>query len=550
MKSTAFFNYPLIACFIFAFSNASLLAQVNLTESNLPILSINTNGQAVLNDDKITASMQLIDNGAGKINKITDVPNAYQGKIGIEFRGNTSLDLSDKKPYSIELRDDNDQPKNVALLGMPAESDWVLLAPFSDKSLIRDVLTYKLAGKLMEWSPKCRFVEVMFNGQYQGVYAVIEKIKRGKNRVNISKLKPTDQLGDSLTGGYIISFDKYHLNEEPIFLEIKDKKINGQEFLAPIKIVYPKALDITYLQKKYMRDWLIKFENVLVGPNFKDPVEGYRKYIDVQSFIDMIIMQEITRNVDGYRLSAYFHKDKDSKGGKLVAGPVWDFNIALGNANYCEGDKTFGWAMDFNNVCPEDGFGIHFWWQRLMEDDAFTAELATRWKTLRTTSLSSKNLTACIDTMSTELSDAQQRNFQQWDILRQWVWPNSFVGGTYGDEVTFLNQWLLTRAAWLDGKMAEFLEPKYIPADAFAPFIAPNPSDGHFKLNTYVSKYTDILVQIYDIQGHLLTTHIEKPILNGKYDFDLDLVAYPTGLYLYQILYNGNLQKTGKVVKY
>ncbi|MEY4905008.1 MAG: hypothetical protein RLZZ292_2823 [Bacteroidota bacterium] len=547
MKSISI--YALVACFICSLFSASLLAQVNLTESNLPILNINTNGLTVLNDDKITASMQLIDNGVGKINKITDAPNGYKGKIGIEFRGNTSLDLSDKKPYSIELRDNAGQTQDVALLGMPAESDWVLLAPFSDKSLIRDVLTYKLAGKFMAWSPKSRFVELIFNGQYQGVYAIVEKIKRGKNRVNISKLKPTDQAGDSLTGGYMISFDKYHLNEEPIFLEIKDRKINGQEFLAPIKIVYPKALEITYLQKNYMRNWLLKFENVLTSSNFKDSLDGYRKYIDVPSFIDMMIMQEITRNVDGYRLSAYFHKDKDSKGGKLVAGPVWDFNIALGNANYCEGDKTFGWAFDFNDVCPEDGFGIHFWWKRLMEDEAFTKELANRWKTLRKTSLSSKNLTACIDTMSTELSDAQQRNFQQWSILRKWVWPNSFVGDTYGDEVTFLNQWLSTRAAWIDGKMDEFLEPKYIPSDAFEPFIAPNPSDGRFKMHNYVSKYTDILVQIYDIQGHLLTKYVEKPTLNGKVDIDIDLFAYPTGLYLYQILYNGNLKKTGKLIK-
>src|SRR5690606_32226586 len=146
---------------------------------------------------------------------------------------------------------------------------------------------------------------------------------------------------------------------------------------------YPKADDIQPAQRQYIEDWMTAFEDLMASSEFADSVNGYAKYLDVQSFIDFVIINELTKNVDAYRLSTFFYKDKDSKDPRLHAGPVWDFNIAMGNANYCNGDSYIGWAMDFNDECIQDGWIIHFWWQHLWDDPAFRQRLVARWHELR-----------------------------------------------------------------------------------------------------------------------------------------------------------------------
>ena len=155
----------------------------------------------------IKADMGIIYNGPGVINKISDVPNDYKGKIGIEFRGSTSQSFP-KKPYGFETWDESGEDNDVKLLGMPKESDWTLNATYNDKTLMRDGLSYILAGSVMEYAPRVRYNELVINGQYRGIYLLVEKIKRDKNRVDISKIETTDNQGDALTGGYIIKIDK------------------------------------------------------------------------------------------------------------------------------------------------------------------------------------------------------------------------------------------------------------------------------------------------------------------------------------------------------
>ncbi|MBC7885579.1 MAG: CotH kinase family protein [Saprospiraceae bacterium] len=183
------------------------VGQVNFTKSNLPIIIIKTNGAQIQDEPKIMAEMHIINNGPGLENKITDTPNDYNGKIGIELRGSTSQWFP-KKPYGFETWDDIGEDNDIKLLGMPKESDWTLNATYNDKSLIRDGLSYILAGSIMEYAPRVRYNELILNGQYQGIYLLIEKIKRDKNRVDIAKIETTDILGDALTGGYILKFDK------------------------------------------------------------------------------------------------------------------------------------------------------------------------------------------------------------------------------------------------------------------------------------------------------------------------------------------------------
>ena len=314
-------------------------------------------------------------------NALSDGYNHYDGKIGIEIRG-ASSQWFEKKGYGFETRNADNSNNNVELLGMPTENDWVLHGPYSDKSLIRNALAYTMAGWIMEYAPRVRFCEVILNDEYQGVYLLTEKIKVDQNRVNVSKMDQNDIAGDELTGGYVIKFDKAQGAENGSWAsDFPPNDDAWQE--ARFLYHYPKPNDITLEQASYIQNFIKELEITLKSDDYAHLTNGYRKYIDVQSFIDYMFINEIGRNVDGYRLSTYMYKDRDSKNGKLRKGPVWDFNLAFGNVDYCIGPAVGGWAMDFYDFCPDDFWIIHFWWDRLREDEAFYREAAERWSALR-----------------------------------------------------------------------------------------------------------------------------------------------------------------------
>lgn len=183
----------------FYFANA----QVQFDSTNLPIILIDTQGNEIIDEPKIQARMKIIFNNDGKTNRISDSANIYNDYIGIEIRGSSSQ-MFPKKAYSIETRDSSGEDNDVSLLGFPEESDWVLYAPYSDKTLLRNVLAYKFANNLGRYASHTKFCEVFLNGDYIGVYVFMEKIKRDKNRVDIKKLEPEDNSGDALTGGYLL----------------------------------------------------------------------------------------------------------------------------------------------------------------------------------------------------------------------------------------------------------------------------------------------------------------------------------------------------------
>ncbi len=227
--------------FVFVYNQTS--GQVDFKKSNLPIIIINTNGNEILDDVKTSADLKIIYNGLGIENDINDVPTEYNGKIGIEYRGSTSLSFP-KFPYGFETRDETGEDKSVSLLGMPKESDWTLNASYNDKTLMRDGLAYILAGDIMAYAPRVRYTEVIINDEYQGIYLLVEKIKRDKNRVDIEKLEPTDNDGDALTGGYIIKLDK------------ETGSNSGQGWISPFK-PYTNAWQNTFFQFDYPKASLI-----------------------------------------------------------------------------------------------------------------------------------------------------------------------------------------------------------------------------------------------------------------------------------------------------
>jgi hypothetical protein len=529
----------------------SLVSAQTLTTTNLPILRINTNGQTIYDEPKITASMQIIDNGAGQLNNINDTPTGFDGKVGIEYRGSTSQ-FYPKKPYSIETLDDLGASKDFELLGMPKENDWALISPLNDKTLMRDVMAYNLASEVLPWAPRTRFVEVIINGQYEGVYVLLEKIKRDQNRVNISKLKPTDLAGDSLTGGYILKMDK--LNQGPGGDWVSDyPPYAGSQAQTYFQLHYPKNTDIAPAQRNYIENYLRTFEDSI--HNWKPNSVGipeYENWIDVDSWINYLLINEVSKNTDGYRLSSYFYKDRNDVNGKLIMGPVWDYNIAFGIGDYCQGQYPNGWAKDFNLACPDDGWVIHFWWEKLCRDTLFQQKVVSRWTDLRNTIWTNEKIMGKIDSISTLLSSnqAQSRNFLRWPVLNEYVWPNSFIGGTYISEVNFLKNWITDRLAWMDGNITKIGPTVSIPGFNYLDKaeVFPNPvrQNGELTIKYSTSGVDGATISLVDVSGRIVIEPQTLP--NGqREEYKLSLRNLPAGVYFYKIEAYGKKLKIGSV---
>lgn len=422
---------------------------VGLT-SNLPIVIINTNGVEIPDEPKIEGYMGIIDNGLGNVNNQYDPPNDFAGIIGIEVRGQ-SAQMYPKKSYGFETRDEQGENLNVPLLGMPEENDWILYAPYSDKSMLRNFISFYMGSKLDPYCSRIAYCEVIVNNDYKGVYLLMEKIKKDENRVSIAKLNPQDTSGNELTGGYILKVDKI----DPDFVYGTDgwKSFPSPPYPNAMNITfqyyYPKAEDLVQQQSNYIHDYVTASENALTGPSYSDPNVGYNVYLNTGSFIDQMILNEVAKEVDKYRYSTYFYKEKDSDGGKLFAGPAWDFNFGYSNVDYWPpGNDYTGWMYPL--VEPND-WGIMFWWKRLMEDPYFRNLSKTRWQNLRQNELSNEILHNAIDSITEYIDEAQQRNYERWPILGEYVYPNfNWQGNDYNDEVGFFETWFFNRLGWMD----------------------------------------------------------------------------------------------------
>jgi hypothetical protein len=293
-------------------------SDVQTFSSNLPIAIVDTLGGSIGQTTHRLNYAGFINTTTGGRARITDLPD-FIGRAGINIRGKSSTSFP-KKQYHLETWDEYDQDKDVSILGFPAESDWVLQGPYSDKSLMRNFLSYKWSNDVGRYAVRTRFIELFLNtggggvslSDYVGVYVLMERIKRNKNRVDIAKLDSNDNTEPDITGGYIIKKDKFDSGEPSFYTS------TGQHLIY----VEPKGTEITQAQANWIKGYLDEFESVLYDPNFTDPVDGYNKYIDVDSFLDIHILVELTKNIDGFRLSTYMFKDR---GGKLNMGPAFTF---------------------------------------------------------------------------------------------------------------------------------------------------------------------------------------------------------------------------------
>ncbi len=532
------------------------------TSSNLPIIVINTNGQTIPDDHKITADMGIIYNGEGVRNYLTDPLNNYNGKIGIEIRGSSSQ-MFPKKQYAVETRDSLGEDLKVSLIGFPEESDWVLYAPYNDKSLLRDVIAYKLMNEMGRYASRSKFCEVVLNNQYIGVYVLFEKIKRDPNRVNIKKLEPADSTGDALTGGYIIKIDKPDGEGNDGWTSPIPPHNNAWQRIE-YQYHYPKPEDITTVQKNYIKDFIFDFEAAMYGANFADTLLGYQHFIDVDSYVDYFICNETLKNVDSYRLSAFMYKDRESRNPKMFMGPVWDYNISMGNGDYYDVAVTSGYMFqtfetdyEFLN---EEIWVMPFWWRKLIHHQPFADKVHARWNELKNTVFNTNHVFHYMDSLVTYLNESQIRNFEHWPILGIYVWPNAYVGQTYNDEINYLKQWLTNRFNWLNqnmiGNPTDVEEVNPTLTDFSLEQNYPNPFNPTTKIkftvgDAYYASPARVLLRVYDILGNEIATLVNEEKFPGTYEVEFisssGIRNLASGIYYYR-LQAGSFNETKKMI--
>lgn len=369
--------------------------------TGLPVLFIYTdNKEPIASKDNYVNGTIFFD-GAGEFENLT-------APMRIKGRGNSTWSMP-KKPYRIKF----DEKQSMA--GFPANKDWVLLANYADKTSLRTEVAFNISRNTsLEYTPRTQHVEVFINDVYNGTYVLTEQLKIGKDRINVTDdgyLLEVDQLSRLDEGDVYFKTDRILLNIKDPDVELNSERYN------------------------WIRDFVIAAENALYGVNFKDPQNGYAKYIDVGSFVDWYLVNEITKNNDAKFFSSCYMNI--TPGGKLKMGPVWDYDIALGNVNY-------------NNNYDPTGFWIKNskWISRLFEDPAFVELVKERYNNLRGIILN--NIIAELNQDASYLSWSMIENNNKWGTLYTYTWPNDAIWGSYNNEIQYLKTWLSQRISWLD----------------------------------------------------------------------------------------------------
>lgn len=408
---------------------------------HLPVLLIEAY-ERVGDGEKAAGWMELVREHDGTLTDLDDAPRAWAGDIGIEIHG-ASSSVDPKHNYRLELRDDAGEDIDYPLLGLGADSDYVLHASYGDKTYLRNAFAYAIARSLAEdtgeWHPGTAYAEVFLNDTYLGIYAVTERIKRDGDRLDLPTPAASEAEGD-LSGGYVFKVD---YDRGDYFATARGTLIE------PID---PDDDEYSLEQNVYVRSWFDDFEAMMGGADYADETTGYPAWLDVDAWVDFILVNELAHNIDAYRLSTYHYKEAAPDGGLFHAGPVWDFDRAFGNVNYCWCYETDGWVIDDLIACGVE-YQFPFWWQRLLADEAFQDRLACRWEELRAGKLSDETMVATMEALAAEVAEAEPRDHELWGTLGVNVGFNYYVGETWEDELDWFRDWTLERAAWMDANI-------------------------------------------------------------------------------------------------
>ncbi|MDZ4824584.1 MAG: CotH kinase family protein [Flavobacteriales bacterium] len=399
--------------------------------STLPVVKISTFGIEIPNDPKVEALFELVNHDDGSLNFYTDTVYEYAGNVLIELQGFTGP-YYPKKNYDFDVIDDLGNKIDTSLLDMPAENDWMLKAEYLDGTLMYNSIAYEFSRRMGQYAPRTKFCEVFVDGDYVGVYTLTEKVKRDNNRVDIAKLNPEDIAGTELTGGYIIEMN---INGAPGNWNSEYEAINVGTNGLPVefKHVYPKATDIDPIQHGYIKAWVDSFEYALHQPDFDDPFGGYRKWIDEDSFIDFMLVNEFSTNYDSYGRSTYLFKDKSTSDDSLMhIGPPWDY------------DRGFCCAENWVWEETHPGWPFPDWWEIFHTDSLFLEHEWCRWTSLREDIFSTENFMGFVDSLHTLLDGIAERNYERWPELGVWNWDGN---------VEYLQTLLTDRLEWMDNNI-------------------------------------------------------------------------------------------------
>lgn len=427
--------------------------------SNLPVMIIDMGDKEIPDEPKIKGSVTLFEPDKSNRTDLSLMP-VHNGYMEIERRGSSSQLLYPKKQYGMDTELADEEDDDVSWLGMPKENKWILQAPYGDKSLMRNYLAYHKTREIDEskyFAVRSEYVELLTRVgdqyRYDGVYVLMEKIKRDGDRLDIKKLTEEDNFPPEITGGYILKQDGNPDPDEYSFLTT---------FGTEITVYYPELSDLTSDQMYYIENHIQQFEDVLkaVDFNVSGSVNYYGNWIDVDNFIVHLLSREFFMDVDTWLFSEYFYKDREKN---LSMTPVWDFNAGMGNNDYRFEGRMDGWAYDILKADYPDT-SLRYWMERLMSDPAFKQQVRDKWQVLRSSIWSDSNLTSFIGQTQKVLEESAARNFDRWpNVLGEYVWPNReacmendtpIYCKTFDSAVNEdLKTWLLKRADWIDREL-------------------------------------------------------------------------------------------------
>jgi hypothetical protein len=498
-------------------------AYVGADSSALPLIIIESNEFGIpFSHVEVPAMMKVIDHAGARLNHPSDTGFTYDGPISIEVRGGSSRYFP-KQPFNIETRKADGSNNNVSLLGMPAENDWALIGPISDRSLLRHTFTYELGRKQGHWEPRSKYCELILNGEYLGLYALTEKIKPDKNRLDISKLTDTDLYGDDVTGGYLF----WKLDNWPA-----------------VFIFYPNSNKIEEEQTSYLEAFVQRYWNVIFSDNWLNGEIDYRDYVDIESMLDYMIICELSHDHDKYSQSTYMYKDRSDKDSLIHFGPLWDFNYAYGNSS--ESMATDQWLFSRTG-------GAQF--RRLFQDTSLTSRFAEKWHSQRLSFLHTDSMYALIDSLSAHFSDARKRDSMVWDA---YTTVNVYFAldtvYLYDQVIHNLKDWIQRRVAWID----TWIDSIYYPVPVVEPENITHQSEGQ-ELKVYPNPFRDELtielncqssgslrLELYNTQGQLVNIWVSDSVRKGWQSHTMPIPnRIPPGLYNLSIYQSG--KKTGSV---
>ncbi|MDO4499869.1 MAG: CotH kinase family protein [Erysipelotrichaceae bacterium] len=412
--------------------------------SHLPIISITTdesipgayiNGENYKDGYVTTESGLDITTGTYNIyssdihyNSLLDTPTE-SGNLNIKIRGNSSRAFL-KKSYEFNCLDEEGNEIDISVLGLPAGHQYVLYGPYVDETYMRNYMWYNLAGQIMDYAPTCKYVELFNNGEYDGLYLLLTPISVSEERIDISVKKKRSSYS-----GYILRLDRpekeYTIDNFTHYTYI---------YANQIGIIYPRAKLTPEIEKKITDDYN-RFEKTLHSYDYKSEDFGYEKYIDVASFVDYFIINELSGNNDSGQFSTYVYKDKSGK----YKMAVWDFNICANNADISS-DEVSGFDL------VNDYLFLY-----LMKDEEFNKRIINRYKALREDLLSEENLLKYVDETSSFLGEAIDRNRERWpeiNVPKTPVWEIN----SYEDAIDQYKDYLIRRGRWMDENIDTLLQ--------------------------------------------------------------------------------------------